>query len=1225
MSDPAVNILIRARSDLNAAIQQIRSQITGLNQALGTIGSSTGPSNLSANLNNLSQSSRRTTTDVGSLEQSVLGLSESIPAAISGVKSLAVGLLGVGVGKFLKDAADAAARTEVLGTVLNVVAKNAGYTAEQIAKVDKQVQSMGITASASRQSLVQFIQAGLDVNRAAELARAAQDLAVVADQNSSETFKKLITNIQQLDTLGLRFMGVVVDAAAAYETYAKIIGKTADELGQTEKQQAFFNAAMSESVKLSGTYEASMGNVSKQIQSLARLQENLSVTIGNNLLPAYSALVEVFSDFLKKAGLAIDEQGKQVDGAQAFAEAVRTAAEALSEIALLLVEHKDLLITVLKYYVEFKIAYLIFGGLTKVVTTLSTATLNLATTPTAFSGAWAKAANFIQGSLGSLYGTLTSLAKFLSKGLYIVIAWEVGTGFGEWLNQFSVVKNTAALLVEGVMDMFDILASSLTAVGGLLLAPFKALAKGSTDALKEAWDNAGALGARIVDKIKNSTDNAAKLITGYDRNAAEAGQRLAKESEQRIISLRDAFSKQISLQKESEALSLRIKQAEASGETEVADKLKDQEKELTKKLAKQNEAVELVKKEGFFAKETADYIKSEAQAQDVVITQQRNKQAVLKGLTDSMKNLGLETQVALDGIDTYVSSGFAQAVGAFEQINKGLSGALDIEPSKVKLLGGLKEIQQALFAMAAGAKSPEEIAIAIERITRVSSAAQIAVKSMQETLQVRFEKSTMDELNTAVEGLIERQKQLTEIMKTASAVSQDEKDASRALEAAIKGVGGSAEAAKKGVMDLGRELKGVASQNVSMDSAINVQKIEESVSKAKALYQQNLRNIEEVYDRQAGLILETLQGEKITAAKLQALDKETVAKRLQSTDEYYNAVKSARDKALELWQSYAKQVAEIDDKKLTLEENRQKAIQDLRRQGMTDAQKNADQLKELAELESSQKKALYEGDFEAASKLGEKRIQIAEEVAKFEKTQGRDSAEFLNEIYNDQKGVLETQRNTAVSAAQAQEQAYGKLSETVKDLSSKMKDLLQEQVVDLKVKLNLESAKTDLENIGVDKEVPVKVQVDQGSLNAMINEIENAIKRVSASVKVGVSTATTVSRAMGGYISGPGTSTSDSIMARLSNGEYVIRASAVKRYGVGFMEALNNMVMPSIRMPAFAEGGLVTTAPSSGANGLMDSVNLNINFNGSRMKLSGDRENVNAFVRELKKASRGSI
>jgi len=61
-----------------------------------------------------------------------------------------------------------------------------------------------------------------------------------------------------------------------------------------------------------------------------------------------------------------------------------------------------------------------------------------------------------------------------------------------------------------------------------------------------------------------------------------------------------------------------------------------------------------------------------------------------------------------------------------------------------------------------------------------------------------------------------------------------------------------------------------------------------------------------------------------------------------------------------------------------------------------------------------------------------------------------------------------------------------------------------------------------------------------------------------------------VGAAGGGAVRGPGTSTSDSIPAMLSDGEYVTRASAVKKYGVGLFHSLNAM--------RFAEGGLALKA-----------------------------------------------
>lgn len=64
----------------------------------------------------------------------------------------------------------------------------------------------------------------------------------------------------------------------------------------------------------------------------------------------------------------------------------------------------------------------------------------------------------------------------------------------------------------------------------------------------------------------------------------------------------------------------------------------------------------------------------------------------------------------------------------------------------------------------------------------------------------------------------------------------------------------------------------------------------------------------------------------------------------------------------------------------------------------------------------------------------------------------------------------------------------------------------------------------------------------------------------------------------GGLVSGPGSATSDSIPARLSSGEYVVRAAAVRQVGVAFLDSLNGLSAgPRFKGGelAFAAGGLV--------------------------------------------------
>jgi len=80
------------------------------------------------------------------------------------------------------------------------------------------------------------------------------------------------------------------------------------------------------------------------------------------------------------------------------------------------------------------------------------------------------------------------------------------------------------------------------------------------------------------------------------------------------------------------------------------------------------------------------------------------------------------------------------------------------------------------------------------------------------------------------------------------------------------------------------------------------------------------------------------------------------------------------------------------------------------------------------------------------------------------------------------------------------------------------------------------------------------------------------------------------SYAMGGQINGMGTSMSDSIPAMLSNGEYVVRASSVDKYGTGFMDKLNQGVLKmagggyvnaSAQMPKYNIPSRQMSTPSS--------------------------------------------
>lgn len=83
--------------------------------------------------------------------------------------------------------------------------------------------------------------------------------------------------------------------------------------------------------------------------------------------------------------------------------------------------------------------------------------------------------------------------------------------------------------------------------------------------------------------------------------------------------------------------------------------------------------------------------------------------------------------------------------------------------------------------------------------------------------------------------------------------------------------------------------------------------------------------------------------------------------------------------------------------------------------------------------------------------------------------------------------------------------------------------------------------------------------------------------------------------AEGGLIRGPGGPKSDSIPARVSPGEYIVKADAVSSFGVHNLEAINRgLKVPSLErlsLPKFADGGLVGNASGGGGD---SNINLGI-------------------------------
>lgn len=242
---------------------------------------------------------------------------------------------GVKLTQLVRDAADLNSRYEQLGGIMNVVGRNAGLSADQVNRYAKEVQAMGITMMESRQTVITMTQAQLDLSRASELARAAQDAAAVAGINSSEALQRIISGIQSNNVEVLRGVGLNVNFEQSYRDMEAQLGRTRGGLNEAEKAQARMNITLEAAAQIAGSYEASMDSASKQLGSTARYVEDLQVMWGAMFSEANRQLVFGYSDALKGL-LDITEELYSDGSMEEWGRVVNHAMDAATALAVVL-------------------------------------------------------------------------------------------------------------------------------------------------------------------------------------------------------------------------------------------------------------------------------------------------------------------------------------------------------------------------------------------------------------------------------------------------------------------------------------------------------------------------------------------------------------------------------------------------------------------------------------------------------------------------------------------------------------------------------------------------------------------------------------------------------------------------------------------------------------------------------------------------------------------------
>jgi len=259
--------------------------------------------------------------------------------------------------------------------------------------------------------------------------------------------------------------------------------------------------------------------------------------------------------------------------------------------------------------------------------------------------------------------------------------------------------------------------------------------------------------------------------------------------------------------------------------------------------------------------------------------------------------------------------------------------------------------------------------------------------------------------------------------------------------------------------------------------------------------------------------------------------------------------------------------------------------------------------------------AAIDGRGEAVKRNAEEALRLAEEAAGYVQGLGDDpgAAQLLRQIGEAERQALQAQGKQRLQEAEAQDAAARSIQGQILTAEQRISALKNELGKPVSIQLEITAAEQKIQALkaqlgqlgtgqvgaagssaqgsGGAKEIDVEAQTDQAkkeleevrrAVDAIPDKRQITIETIQANgvpafsdpVSAFNSSQNTPERyARGGRVLGAGSDTSDSILARLSNGEYVVRAAAVRRYGLTLLDSINGL-----SLPRFATGGLVSSA-----------------------------------------------
>jgi hypothetical protein len=285
-------------------------------------------------------------------------------------------------------------------------------------------------------------------------------------------------------------------------------------------------------------------------------------------------------------------------------------------------------------------------------------------------------------------------------------------------------------------------------------------------------------------------------------------------------------------------------------------------------------------------------------------------------------------------------------------------------------------------------------------------------------------------------------------------------------------------------------------------------------------------------------------------------------------------------------------------------------------------------IKEVSEKQSEAFALYKQGKLEAAKLAAEESLELSKTIENNKKAK-----EEYKESANLYEMISQVQIKAAKETSLAQKDANDELEQSVQSQEEKIASLQAQldslQAKDVVIDINVEPTEA------IRKIEELQQRIDRLNRSASGRAGGGAIGYAMGGTIAGFAPGGTARTLRPGMISGPGTGTSDSILARVSNGEhaFITRATRAKKlwpllntlnFGSdAVIDSIMRHLPAGLRMGGAMGPSLAMGYAGGGAIGSRDTVDINLQIGRQSVRLSGARDQANALVGALRELQRG--